>query len=357
MRVAIDISPLTSGNYLSHRVRGTGFYLNNLKESLLKYHADVEYEFFNIKEMFKNEPDVIHYPYFEPYFLTLPANVGKKSVVTVHDLTPLVFKNELPPGLKGKIKWLIQKKRLRQTGAIIADSNASKRDIVRFTQVDESKIHVVYLAASPIFKQISDDEEKRIIKKFNLPDNFVLYVGDVTWNKNLPGLIEAVNKTGFYLVIAGAAFANESFDRNNPWNKDLVKSQKLAKQNKKIISVGFVNNDDLLALYNAATIFVMPSFYEGFGLPVLEAMKSGCPVITTKRGSLPEVAGDAAFFVEPDDVDSIASGIKKVMGNAKLRKDLSRRGLEQAKKFSWHKTANETIEVYKSNIGNKNLLG
>lgn len=353
MRVAIDISPLTSGNFLQHRVRGTGFYLRNLKESLLKYYPDNEYEFFNRVEKIKTNPDVIHYPYFEPYFLTLPPNISTTNVVTVHDLTPLVFKNEFPAGVKGVIKWQIQRRRLRRAGAIITDSNSSKKDINKFSGIDNSKIYVVYLAADSHFKQISEEKKREIIKKFNLPKDFVLYVGDATWNKNLPGLIEAVKKTGLHLVIAGAAFVNETFDQSNAWNKDLAKSQSLAKQNKRIISTGFVDNEDLIALYNTAKIFVMPSFYEGFGLPVLEAMQSGCPVITTKRGSLQEVAGQAAYFVDPNDIASIEKGIKEVMGDSNLRQKLGELGLEQANKFTWKKTANETLEVYKSIIKEK----
>lgn len=350
MRVAIDISPLTSGNFLQHRVRGTGFYLKSLKESLLKYYPENEYEFFNRSEKIKSRPDITHYPYFEPYFLTLPSNIDLTNVVTVHDLTPLVFKDEFPGGIRGEIKWQIQRRRLKHAGAIITDSNSSKKDINKFCGIDNSKIHVVYLAAAAHFKQVSEERKREIIKKFGLPKDFILYVGDVTWNKNLPGLIEAVNKTGFYLIIAGAAFANESFDRSNPWNKDLFRSQNLAKKNNRIISTGFVDDNDLVALYNAAKIFVMPSFYEGFGLPVLEAMQSGCPVITTKKGSLPEVAGEAAYFVDPNDIDSIAKGIKEVMGNSALRQKLRELGLKQTKKFTWEKTANETLEVYKSII-------
>ena len=353
MRIAIDISPLTSGNFLQHRVRGTGFYLKNLKESLLKYYLDNEYEFFNRQEKIKIEPDIIHYPYFEPYFLTLPSNVSGNNVVTVHDLTPLVFKNEFPAGVRGEIKWIIQKKRLKRVGAIITDSNSSKKDINKFSGIDNSKIHVVYLAAASYFTQIPEEKKREIIKKFNLPEDFVLYVGDATWNKNLPGLIKAISKTGSHLVIAGAAFANESFDRSNMWNKDLAKSQELAKQNKRIISTGFVDNDDLVALYNAAKLFVMPSFYEGFGLPVLEAMSCGCPVITSHKGSLPEVAGEAAYFVDPNDINSIASGVTNVMGNIDLRKELSKKGLEQSRKFSWKKTAQDTIYVYKKILDKK----
>jgi glycosyltransferase involved in cell wall biosynthesis len=173
-------------------------------------------------------------------------------------------------------------------------------------------------------------------------------VGDVTPNKNLPRIIEAINKTNYNLVIVGKAFANEDFDRENVWNKDLKKAKELSLGSKKIVSLGFVEDSDLVKIYNIASTLVMPSLYEGFGLPILEAMQSGCPVITSKRGSLGEVGMDAALYVDPLSVDSIASGINKVMGDANLRKSLSQAGIKNAKKFTWEKTAIETYDVYKS---------
>lgn len=345
MKVAIDVSPLTSGNFLQHRVRGTGFYLNNLKENLLKYHSDASFAFFNRGE--KVSADVIHYPYFEPFFLTLPSNVDSNTVVTVHDLTPLVFKKEFPSGIKGNIRWQIQKKRLAKSGAIVTDSESSKKDIHKYTKIDNSKIHVIYLAAASYFAVISEEKKKKIIKKLDLPEKFILYVGDATWNKNLSSLIEAVGNTNYHLVVAGEAFTSQSIDKNNPWNKDLVRAQKLAKENKRIIPTGFLQNEDLVALYNAAQLFIMPSIYEGFGLPVLEAMRCGCPVVTTKNGSLREVAGDAAYFVNPNDLGSITRGIVEVFESQRIREQLTRNGFDQAKKFSWEKTANETFSVYK----------
>ena len=114
-----------------------------------------------------------------------------------------------------------------------------------------------------------------------------------------------------------------------------------------IIPVGFVEDEDLVNLYNGAAAFIMPSFYEGFGLPILEAMQSGCPVITSKSGSIEEVAGEAPYYVNPESIESIEKGINKVMGDNNLRSDLSNKGMLQAKKFSWEKTAEETIKVYK----------
>ena len=346
MKIAIDLSPLSSGHFLQHRVRGTGFYLTNLKESLVKYFPKNEYIYFNRGESLPKDVDVIHYPYFEPFFITLPFGINKKSVVTVHDLTPFVFPNNFPSGIKGKIRWQVQKKSLKKAGAIITDSNSSKKDIESFAGIDPSKIHVVYLAAAEHFKPQSESRKQEIVKKFNLPTRFVLYVGDATWNKNLPRLIEAINKTEIPLIIVGQAFANKDFDHSNPWNSDLQKAQELVGQNKNIKILGFVSNGDLAALYSVATLFVMPSLYEGFGLPILEAMASGCPVITSKNGSLKEVGGDGVYHIDPENLDSIEKGIEKVWNDTNLQKELSRKGLGQAKKFTWEKTATQTLKVY-----------
>lgn len=349
MRIAIDISPLTSGNFLQHRVRGTGSYLRNLKDSLVRYFPENDYIFFKKGEKIPERVEVTHYPYFEPYFITLPIKKSGKTVVTVHDLTPLVFRDKFPAGIKGVTKWVIQKMLLSRTDAIITDSFSSKKDIINFTKIPDNKIHVVYLAAGEEFRP----RNKKIIKKFEIPEFFLLYVGDVTWNKNLPNLIRAVSKSGHHLVIAGKAFKDTEYDRSNPWNQDLLISQSLTNNNNKIIPIGFVETEDLVDLYNMAQAFIMPSFYEGFGLPALEAMQSGCPVITSNRGSLEEICQGAAYFVDPNNVDSIKKGIDEVMKSPKLREKLSKKGLKQAKKFTWKKTANETLEVYKSIIKEK----
>ena len=346
MKIAIDISPLTSGHFLQHRVRGTGFYLQNLRENLLKYYSNDSYLFFKRGDKISKEINVIHFPYFEPFFLTLPFNISSNSIVTVHDLTPFVFKDQFPSGTRGKIKWQIQKRSLKKAGAIITDSKSSKRDIERFTNIDPSKIYVVYLAAGESFKPQKDQEIERVKNKFNLPEKYFLYVGDVTWNKNLPNLLKAVREANVPLVIAGQAFVKTNYDKNNPWNKSLSKAQKLASDNKKVMALGFVSDEDLACLYSGAQGFVMPSFYEGFGLPVLEAMQSGCPVICSDAGSLAEVAGDAAYFVDPKSVDSIRQGIERIFSDQDLRSRLAKAGLVQSKKFSWEKTAKETHKVY-----------
>jgi glycosyltransferase involved in cell wall biosynthesis len=348
MQIGIDISPLKTGNFLQHRVRGTGFYLENLKKALLQYFPSNQYTFFTRTENLPNNLDLIHIPYFEPFFLTLPKENRIKKIVTVHDLTPLVFPSEFPSGIKGKIKWQIQKSRLRKISYIITDSESSKKDIVKFTGISSSKISVVYLAAGEHFKVIKSGDQrlKNVKDKYNLPDKFGLYVGDTTWNKNLPRIIQSFIKTCVPLYIIGKAVAEENFDKTNPWNKDLTKVQELIKTSNLINTLGFIPDEDLVCIYNLATFFAMPSLYEGFGLPILEAMVCGCPVITSKSGSIEEIAGSAAFFVDPYKESEIANGIKEVFENEKLRKELSEKGLAQTKKFSWKETAENTVKVY-----------
>jgi glycosyltransferase involved in cell wall biosynthesis len=348
MNIAIDTTPLNDTRILSHRVRGSGFYIENLKKSLSKHFPKNKYKFFTKGDTVASDTDIIHYPYFEPFFLTLPILEEHKRIVTVHDLTPLVFPRHFPSGLKGKIKWQIQKQGLIGSDRIITDSESSKKDIVKHAGIAEEKIDVVYLAADEAFKRIKNQESriKEIHKKYNLPQKFVLYVGDATWNKNLPRLIEASIKAKVPLVMAGKSLTETNFDKANPWNKDLALTQEMIIDNDHVEALGFVPLSDLVALYNTATCFVMPSLYEGFGLPILEAMASGCPVIASTEGSLPEVAGNAAYFVDAYDTESIANGINEVFNNKKLQKILSDKGLKQAKEFSWKKTASDTIKAY-----------
>jgi glycosyltransferase involved in cell wall biosynthesis len=344
MKVAIDFSPLSSG----HSVRGVGFYLKHLKDALEKLHTKNSYIFFTDTSELHESFDVIHYPYFDPFQRTLPYQKKHKTVVTVHDLTPIVFPELFPVGVRGRLNWEMQKRSLRRVDAVITDSECSSRDVIRFTGIPGKKIASVYLAAGEEFRvvKVSENEKKKLQERYNLPEKFVLYVGDVTPNKNLPRLIEALKRLNIPLVMVGKALHEREYDGTHPWNKDLVTVHRLTDDDKNIHILGFVPSDDLVALYNIATAFVFPSLYEGFGLPVIEAMASGCPVITTREGSLPEVAGDAPLYVDARHSDNIAEGIKKVFADKELRQQLSVKGLKQAEKFSWKKTAEETIRVY-----------
>jgi glycosyltransferase involved in cell wall biosynthesis len=346
MNIAFDISPLEMSS--GHRLRGTGFYTLHLKEALAEYFPENNYIFFSGEEKISENIDIIHYPYFEPF--SFPRSLRKKckTVITVHDLTPLVFPEAFPIGVRGFIAWNMQKLALKKADAIITDSQCSKNDIIKLTGIKESKTHVIYLSSGRKFVRLTRGKlnEEKIQRKYLLPKKFALYVGDVTWNKNLPRLIQAIKKTEIPLVMVGKSIVEKNYDKNNAWNNDRRIVQALMSNDNQIIPLGYVPEDDLVCLYNIATVFVMPSLYEGFGLPILEAMHCGCPVITTDRGSLPEIIDNAAYIVNGERIENIADGIKKVFENHKIQEDLSERGLRRANEFSWRKTAEQTIGVY-----------
>lgn len=344
MTIGIDISPLKSG----HKVRGVGAYVSLIKNNIEKYDKVNEYIFFENKV--PSGIDLVHYPYFDPFFPTLPLRKELKAIVTVHDLTPIKFKKNFPVGIKGYLRWKYNEVLLKKIDRVVVDSKSSKKDVVKIIGLDENKVSVVYLGANPIYKkiEISLNKKKEISEKYGLDNDSFIYVGDVTWNKNLPRIIKAAIKSDVSLFLIGKAITEKNFDTSNPWNKDRIEVQKLITENPKIKALGFVPDEDLSIIYNLATSLLMPSLYEGFGLPVLEAMQCGCPVITSREGSLPEVGGDAVIYADPLSVDSISAEIDKLKKNIKLRKELSEKGLEQATKFSVEKMMIELVNVYKT---------
>ncbi|HEV2339142.1 MAG TPA: glycosyltransferase family 1 protein [Patescibacteria group bacterium] len=344
MNIAIDISPLSSG----HKVRGVGFYLLHLKDALQKYFPQHSYTFFTDPKSIPQNVNVVHYPYFDPYFQTLPLLKHHLTVVTVHDLTPLVFQKHFPAGIKGKLIWQLQKHLLKNVDGILTDSVCSKKDIHKLIGISNEKISVVYLAAGETFQKLSEKaiNKQALFNKYGLPEYFALYVGDVTWNKNLPRLMRACITQHVPLVMVGKALVEKDYDTANPWNVDRNIVIEIAEKNSNIYRLGFVENDELVQLYNCATVFAMPSLYEGFGLGVIEAMSCGCPVITSKEGSLPEVAGDAAEFVDAYNEASIGEAIVELFTDGRKRKEMVEKGLIQAKTFSWKKAAEQTLSFY-----------
>jgi glycosyltransferase involved in cell wall biosynthesis len=341
MRVAIDQSPLLTG----HKVRGTGFYTQYLIFALKKYHPENDYVLFDLKNV-PSGVDIIHYPYFDPFFVSLPIKKRIKTVVTIHDLTPLVLPDLFPAGIRGKIKFSIQRLLSKRIDAVITDSESSKKDIEKILKIKSSKVFLIPLAAGEEFKKkyLTKHEIAKMVKKYKIPKKFLLYVGDATPNKNLKRLVEAIEPLNIPLFIVGKVFENPT--KKHPWNKDLIFVQKKASENKNIHLLGFVPAEELVNIYNLADLFVFPSLYEGFGLPILEAAACGIPIVTTRSGSIPEVIGETAVFVDPLDVDSISEGVKKVVKDKALYERLSKEGIERAKKFSWKKTADQTVQVY-----------
>jgi glycosyltransferase involved in cell wall biosynthesis len=344
MKIAIDVSPLSSG----HKVRGVGFYLTYLKRALLEFYPDNEYYFFGQGDTIQSNVDLVHYPYFDPFFLTLPVFKKHKTIVTVHDLTPIIFPEHFPAGIKGHFQWEIQRMNLKRVEGILTDSAASKKDIEHIVRINSDKVTVAYLAAGMEFHEFKNEDSQleKIRDKYKLPKEFILYVGDATWNKNLPLLLEVVKRINIPLVLVGKALTNSEVDTNNKWNSDLIKVQAIAKDNEGIKLLGFIPTEDLVVLYNLATLFVYPSVYEGFGLPILEAMQSGCPVIISRESCMPEVGGEAAEYFDGYNMNNLIAVIQKILNSKELQSDLSKKGIEQAKKFSWQKTAEQTTRAY-----------
>ncbi len=333
MHIAINTTPLLNAN----KHRGIGSYTKNLIEALQKYEKKHSYTFFTRGDNVPGNADLVHYPYFDPFFLTLPMLKTIPTVVTVHDLIPLVFPDKFPAGIKGLIKWHLQKFSLMGVKRVITDSEQSKTDIHQFGGIPTDRIDVVPLAPAPFFGVVSHKKKlEKIRKKYTLPDNFMLYVGDVNWNKNISGMLKAVSKIKEYkLILVGSAFKQVS-----------LPEVAALQRTKNIRKLGFVPDEDLVVLYNLASVYIQPSFCEGFGLPVLEAMACGCPVVCSYAGSLKEIGGPA-ISIDPNDPENIASGIIAVLSLPKDKKEkLVRDGLAWAKNFSWETVAAQTVTSY-----------
>jgi glycosyltransferase involved in cell wall biosynthesis len=345
-KIAIDVSPIYDGN----SVRGVGYYTDNLVKSLQQeIKTNPEYKNWQIN-LIKNSKldshyDLIHYPYFDPFQLTLPLQKNTPIIVTVHDLIPLQFKNHFPAGIKGNLKWLIQKHKLNKVSQIITVSDYSKKIINEIIKYPLSKIFTTHLAADSSFKVIKDIKKLELIReKYNLPKKFILFIGDINWNKNIPKLVKACLKLKYPLVIAGSAATKKNVPIH-PWTKDLIWLQN--QNSPYLIKTGFVPDEDLPYFYNLATIYCQPSFAEGFGLPLVQAMQSGCPVAFSQDTCLPEIMGNSGLSFNPRLVKDIASTLKKYWNNQVIRQKYSQLGLDRAKLFHWSFTARQTLEVYK----------
>ena len=366
MKIGIDISQL------AYPGTGVATYTQNLVENLLKTDKENEYLLFfsslrkktqisNLKiqnynsklktysfppiflellwnklhrlpmEMFMGKLDVLHTSdWLEP-----PSQAVK--VTTVHDLAVYKYPesfavrggHDIVTNQKRKLAWAKKESKL-----IIADSLATKKDLIEILGISEEKIRVIYLAAEKTYGEREIREIREIRKKYELGRLYVLMMGAGEPRKNLARGIRAFREIGaiwseLELVIVGKYGWGEEDNL-----KFKIKNLKL---------LGYVPREDLPALYAGAEVFVYPSLYEGFGLPILEAMSCGCPVVTSNVSSLPEIAGEAGVLVDPLKIEDIAEGIRIAMNS---RMELREKGLEQVKKFSWEKTTRETLAVY-----------
>jgi len=358
-KIAIDISPLNDGN----STRGVGHYTQQLVLAIQneiktnpKY-ANYQIDLIQNSKANIKDYDLVHYPYFDPFFLTLPNQNDIPFLVTVHDLTPRQFKKHFPVGIRGEIKWLIQKHRLCQAKYIITVSHYSKYVIKDLINYPKDKIYVTYEGADNSFKPRTDQKLLAKIKdKYKLPNQFVLYIGDLNWSKNVPTLIKACQNQKIPLVLVGSAATRKDVS-SHPWNEDIlwVQSKTLELQKNGLLTLtGFVPDEDLPIIFNLATIYCQPSYAEGFGLPLIQAMQSGCPVAYSQETSIPEIMDFNGVFFNPYSQKSIELAIISLWKDENLRQKYIELGLKRAKIFGWKYTAIQTLAVYELALIDKN---
>lgn len=381
MRVCLDLSPAVQDH------AGLGRYSEELARALLELHDGCEVRIFYTdsrgrkpappldalphKSMrWPNKPwrmsalvcSYTHFPMdslagdadvFHATDHLLPHLRRIPSVFTLHDLIPL----ERPAAHLPLNRWYLQlmlPRFLRRADAIICVSQHTKNDAVRFFQGIESKIHVIPEGVNSSFRPVQDPEALAEVRaRYDLPERFILFVGTIEPRKNLETLWEAYRalrsegRTEKLVVVGRKGWL---------YQPTLARLRDLGLEDEVLFS-GYVSNSDLPAIYALAKCFVFPSLYEGFGLPPLEAMACGCPVVCSNSSSLPEVCGDAAILIPPTDASALTSALRRLLEDAALRDDLRTRGLQQAARFTWEEAARKTLEVYRSVVGHRrNLL-
>ncbi len=342
MNISIDTTPLENGN--AHR--GVGRYTKELLQALQAF-APMHTFLSSVQSESKTKVDIVHYPFFDLFFPTLPVFRKAKTVVTIHDVVPLLFPEGYPVGIKGWLGYLHQFLALRFVDCVVTDSNASKRDIVSHLWLSEKKVHVVYLAASKEMVRQSKKICEKVRKKYSLPKEYLLYVGDINYNKNLPFLIASLQHfPDMILVLVG----KNTTKRDIPEGKAITHAIAQHGVERQVVCLDSVDSStELSALYTDCLAYVQPSLYEGFGLPVLEALQCGSVVLSANTGALPEVGGDAVVYFDPRNSDTIRRAIEKVQKLSPIdREQWKEKAFNQAKKYSWDKSAKEMTTLYES---------
>jgi len=288
--------------------------------------------------------DLLHVTYNAPPWCPCPI------VVTVHDISYELFPDSFSPRDRLVLSTLVPFS-LRRAAKVITGSEHTKRDMVGRYGLPEEKVVVTYYAADHAFRPILDSQRIAATKaKYGITTNFILFLGSLQPRKNLLRLIEAFARLreggalAHKLVIAGQALWRESEVYNR------VRKYGLEEE---VVFTDYVPHEDLPPLYNAADLFVFPSLYEGFGLPPLEAMACGTPVVASNTSSLREVLGDAAILVDPYDVQQLARAMRDVLSSGDLRREMAAKGLKGVRRFSWAETARKTLEVYQEVCSSK----
>lgn len=287
-------------------------------------------------EVRRTKPDIVHYPSFN-----MPLLGRGRVVVTIHDLIYYIFP-EACPSLKArayaKVMFMAA---ARSSKEIITVSEHTKRDIVTRLGVRPEKISVIYHGIDPAYKPQKDGSKlKSTLEKYSIKGDFIFYVGNHFMNKNLERLITAfseIKNKNVQLVLGG---------KPDTRRKALYEMPNRLGVSERVTFIGRVDDEDLPRLYSACTLFIFPSLYEGFGLPPLEAMSCGAPVLSSSATSLPEVVGDGAILFNPYETAEIKASIDRALESTALRDELREKGIQRAQLFDWMDTASKTLSVY-----------
>lgn len=282
--------------------------------------------------------DIVHSLNQGPSFLRLKK---QKYVITIHDILPLVYPRLRPLKVYLTYKALL-KKTLQNADMVIASSYSTKEDIIRIIKIPAEKIRVVHLGVENRFNPAGSAEDCARIAKYGINSNYILYVGGLAAHKNIPCLIKS-----FYLLKTKGHTHKLVIAGTKRWKYEdifsLVEKLGLAHD---VVFTGYLPDEDLPSLYRKADLFVNPSLYEGFGLPTLEAMACGLPVVTSNTSSFPEVTGSAGAMVDPSNDHQLARQMHRILIDEELSRKLTQLGLERAKVFSWKRCAKGTLDVY-----------
>jgi glycosyltransferase involved in cell wall biosynthesis len=276
-----------------------------------------------------------------PDFILPPVRRTTRTIVTIHDLSFVREPDSIMPGMSDHLNTWVPRS-VAQADCVIAVSEATCRDLVELYQTPPEKIRILYHGVTANFKPVTDPARLQAIRqKYRLGQKpLVLSIGTIQPRKNYQRLIQAfaqVKREAALVIAGGAGWKNESIFAE-------VEKQQMADR---VYFPGFVEDTDLPALYSTAAVFVYPSLYEGFGLPILEAMACGVPVIASNRSSLPEVTGDAGLLVDPHDVAAIATAMTRLLEDYPLRQQLSAAGLKRAAQFTWSGMAAQLVDIYR----------
>jgi glycosyltransferase involved in cell wall biosynthesis len=288
----------------------------------------------------KSKIDLLHVP--SPW---TPGRLDVPLVATIHDVTPLLYSRSLPLRLRLRYKGQL-KETLSNASQIITVSQISLSTLNAYAGVNPARVRVIHNGVSERFRpDVSDEDQAAARRHYSLPDAFAFWVGDFRPEKNLPFLVQAWARLLHHipdppvLVLAGA---------QRGVYRSLLKEVQKRGLGDKVLFPGFISDDDLAAVYSAATLFVFPSLYEGFGLPPLEAMACGTPCVVSRSSSLPEVTGTAALMFNPTSLDGLEECVLRVLEDNDLYEALRQDGLRQSARFPWKKAAEETLDVYRT---------